>query len=236
MMLNATLAKRWTPLIATVRISLALGVLLLVGAATADAEETRSIARASEPEPAPSESGVGPVEGIRVHGQWTIEVRDPDGTLVERREFENALVGSGEAALMNVLGRVWSIGGWRVVFPQAAGSICDDGAGGPFFCYIGENTDPDTNSWTFKTLTVGVSASQPYEVVLNGSLVAQRDGDITTVQTKNLMCEDNAVAPASCPGDPGAIVAHSMTSTTLATPVPVLNGQQVQVNVVISFS
>ena len=31
-------------------------------------------------------------EGIKVHGHWTIEVRGPDGRLVERRQFENALV------------------------------------------------------------------------------------------------------------------------------------------------
>jgi hypothetical protein len=30
-------------------------------------------------------------EGIQVHGDWVIEVHDPDGTLVEKREFENAL-------------------------------------------------------------------------------------------------------------------------------------------------
>src|SRR5437879_3747133 len=32
----------------------------------------------------------GPQEGIQVHGAWTIDVREPDGTLVEHREFENA--------------------------------------------------------------------------------------------------------------------------------------------------
>ena len=37
----------------------------------------------------PAPSG-GPAEGIKVHGHWTIEVRDPDGTLVTHREFEKA--------------------------------------------------------------------------------------------------------------------------------------------------
>jgi len=27
-----------------------------------------------------------------VHGHWTIDVREPDGTLVSHNEFENALV------------------------------------------------------------------------------------------------------------------------------------------------
>src|SRR5438034_4820551 len=38
-------------------------------------------------------------EGIQVHGHWTIEVREPDGTRVSYDEFDNALasppVGNG---------------------------------------------------------------------------------------------------------------------------------------------
>lgn len=34
-------------------------------------------------------------EGIKVHGHWTIEVRDPDGRLAAHREFENSLAPSG---------------------------------------------------------------------------------------------------------------------------------------------
>ncbi len=33
----------------------------------------------------------GQSEGIKVHGHWIIEVRNPDGKVVERREFENSL-------------------------------------------------------------------------------------------------------------------------------------------------
>jgi len=36
-------------------------------------------------------SGNGSHEGITVHGHWTIEVRNPDGTLVRHVEFENSL-------------------------------------------------------------------------------------------------------------------------------------------------
>jgi hypothetical protein len=34
----------------------------------------------------------GQSEGIKVHGHWTVEVRNPDGKLVTHREFENSLV------------------------------------------------------------------------------------------------------------------------------------------------
>jgi len=43
----------------------------------------------------------GSHEGIKVHGHWTIEVRDPDGTLVTHREFENALNPSTGASLLS---------------------------------------------------------------------------------------------------------------------------------------
>jgi hypothetical protein len=33
--------------------------------------------------------------GIRIHGHWVIDVRNPDGKLVEHREFENSLVPAG---------------------------------------------------------------------------------------------------------------------------------------------
>ncbi len=231
---NATVVTRWTPVIRTVGVSLALGLLLVLGAASAHAEETQPTTQKPEPQAASTDSTVGPVEGIRVRGHWTIEVRDPDGTLVERREFENALViPAGAALLAQVMARSLSIGGWRVELHLGpAGQICDDGSGNPLQCVIVESTDPSValNNY-FGTLTFAVSVGQ---IELTGSAVAQRNGDIGDVATFNLVC-GGTVAPATCPGDPTGNVTD-LTATTLATPVAVLTGQQVQVNVVISLS
>ncbi len=41
--------------------------------------------------PAGQSAAKGQREGIKVHGHWTIEVRNPDGTVVSQTEFENAL-------------------------------------------------------------------------------------------------------------------------------------------------
>src|SRR6476660_2101480 len=46
-----------------------------------------------------AESSGGPKEGIKVHGHWTIDVRNADGTLATHREFENALQISGAKVL-----------------------------------------------------------------------------------------------------------------------------------------
>jgi hypothetical protein len=38
-------------------------------------------------------------EGIKIHGHWVLQVKNPDGTLGERREFNNSLVTGGNRLL-----------------------------------------------------------------------------------------------------------------------------------------
>jgi hypothetical protein len=45
----------------------------------------------------------GKSEGIKVHGHWVIEIRNPDGSLASRHELENALTTGGQAALARLL-------------------------------------------------------------------------------------------------------------------------------------
>ncbi len=55
-----------------------------------------------------------PNEGVIVHGHWIIEVKNPDGTLIERREFDNALMSDGRELLVKLLARQTSLGGWII--------------------------------------------------------------------------------------------------------------------------
>jgi hypothetical protein len=52
-------------------------------------------------------SAKGAHEGITVHGHWIIDVKNPDGSLTEHREFENDLItgvdGSGQQTLASLL-------------------------------------------------------------------------------------------------------------------------------------
>ena len=57
----------------------------------------RSAAHAEEKELPKPQKPEG--EGVRVHGHWVIDVRNPDGTLVEHRDFQNALTTGGAAGL-----------------------------------------------------------------------------------------------------------------------------------------
>ncbi len=57
--------------------------------AKAKAAKAKPVAAEEEESAAPSKPGS---EGIKVHGHWVLQVKNQDGTLGERREFENSLV------------------------------------------------------------------------------------------------------------------------------------------------
>ena len=57
----------------------------------------------------------GPSEGIQVHGDWTIDIYNPDGTLDEHVEISNALGPNGDAQLINHLACGVTTGGlWEI--------------------------------------------------------------------------------------------------------------------------
>jgi len=45
----------------------------------------------------------GPQEGIKVHGHWTVIVRNADGSVDSRHEFENSINDGGKGLLLNML-------------------------------------------------------------------------------------------------------------------------------------
>jgi hypothetical protein len=101
------------------------------------AGNTSPATQATTPKPA-AELGVsagqaapkGQSEGITVHGRWVIEVKNPDGTVVTHREFENAIVPGGEGYLAALLAGNNSPGGLSILlngansqFPGNPGSV-----------------------------------------------------------------------------------------------------------------
>jgi hypothetical protein len=155
--------------------------------------------------------GGGPTEGIKVHGHWTIEVREPDGTLVSRREFENSLQGAGPTILAELLAKVGTISYWKISMPD---NLCRRGTGAPDWCEVVEPGTPPTGDLKqFPNLTVSISGNG---TLLSGSFTADFDGQITRVAT--------------------AVVTRIFSAATLTAPVPVSAGQVVQVKVIFSFS
>ena len=190
-----------------------------------------------------SSEGGGQKEGIKVHGHWIIEVRNPNGTLVERREFENSLIDGN--MLVTFLSRNGTPGLWRVELAGTNGPCLLAGAQAP--CSAVEATDPSTASNISKSLTLSFIGQKSKVLVLSGSVTAAADGEIDEVLTQLTRC-----GPGLAPGALNSVClntpAQNFTGTDLATPVngqcspntacvvTVVAGQIIQVTVVISFS
>jgi hypothetical protein len=92
-----------------IRVAVILGLVFGL-ICTASAQNTEK----AKPGQAASKPSGGQQEGIKVHGQWTIVVREPDGKEVERREFNNALLDSGKSLLGLLLTRRADAGEWAI--------------------------------------------------------------------------------------------------------------------------
>jgi hypothetical protein len=166
-------------------------------------------------------------EGIKVHGQWLIEVRNPDGTLAQRQEFNNALH-SGGIHLTSLLSRASGMGFWEVAVYDSQQSPCLGGTRFPE-CEIVEPNISFTGTNVFKTLSVSTQGPNNNQLVLQGTATALVDGRISQVYSNF----------GTCPGGTGlcsGVLALPFTSHSLSTPIPVVAGQIIQVRVVISFA
>lgn len=169
--------------------------------------------------------------GIGVSGTWTIDVQEPDGSLVSSTTFHNDLRETGETKLQSLLTSGSVPGNWliRLVGPEFA-NPCNNEFLNPSQCYI---TEPGQQSFDrpsdFGTLEVTTPGNL---VVLNGTAVAARSTDIVSVGTKLGSCLATVTAE-TCDGVQP--LGPDFTFTSLATPVPVESGQTVAVTVEIGF-
>jgi hypothetical protein len=174
-------------------------------------------------------SGVG--EGIEVHGDWVIEVRNADGSLAERREFENTLNATGAHYLTRLLDRSATMGAWAITLYGNPGPCADISPSE--YCVIRETVGGALTGLTGTHFTpLSISNTQnPNELVLQGNFDAPHDGQVEWVQTWACITMPPNLDPGQCNNAGG-----TFTSTQLGTPVNVLTGQQVLVTVRISFS
>ncbi|MGA3074770.1 MAG: hypothetical protein ABSG56_13860 [Bryobacteraceae bacterium] len=194
-------------------------------------------------------------EGIKVHGHWIIDVKNPDGSLAQHRDFENSLQDGGQF-LTGLASGYMVFGGYYIGF---VGNACAPTAlDGSTNCYISQNGAFLSAQCAYYTciggLTVAANittgSSQPYSIVLSGSGVVPLAGTISAVQTLDFYCYSyNGIGyvptganPAACTttglngGPTVGINGGTFTGTTLATPLAVTAGQVLLVTVTISFS
>lgn len=194
--------------------------------------------------PARSESGAAPEPGgqITVHGHWIIEVRDPDGSVADRVEFDNHLEASGARLLARLLrgdmvSGVWNIQLWSVG-DQAQLCFISSANQTPTVCNL---HTPSFTPLPGGTPTLDVqygTAAFDGALMLTGAVVADRTGVVSRVVTQSYGCladvtrddcvDDYARSSRSGPD-------ADFTETTIE-PLQVIAGQEVDVTVVISFS
>lgn len=183
-------------------------------------------------------------EGIKVHGHWAIDVRNPDGTVVTHNEFENALTSDGAETLAEILAGSLPLDPfWQVRLGSnstSPWSPIDGVIQGGVIAFQGDPIPSAPNVSRNLRLCIGAGASctvagVPHpnpplgSFLLGGSIPAQQNGTIDTVVTRegfNLGFTSHSLAPlvnGSCPANTQCVV-------------NVVAGQIIQVTVIISFS
>jgi hypothetical protein len=100
-------------------------------------------------------------EGVTIHGHWTIDVRNPDGKLVEHRDFENSLVTvgalvSGDQLLAGLLAGSLSVGDPAIGFVQ--GTLGSDPS---TYCNIAQPPSSDTTCYGLTTAASTLTSVLP---------------------------------------------------------------------------
>jgi hypothetical protein len=241
--------RRWTFTLAS------LASLLLLfsapgGAKSTSQNSTPGAAKVAAPAPEQTSPAVaaqsrnnGKTEGIKIHGHWVIEVRNPDGTVVTHREFENSLTQSSGAVLLgSTLGRQYSVGTWMLTLTNASNlgpCINTNLSSKPWACYIFEtgttlpSASPNYDSSnSFTTLTFSSGGS----LILTGTAVAGYSGTIDSVQSSNWYCLSSTL-PSACTPSNASAGAWQFTSASLgSSAVSVTVGQTIAVTVTFTFA
>lgn len=186
------------------------------------------------------------IGSIGVRGDWTIVVRDPEGGVTERREFQNSLSNVGVRTLVQLLSREQSFGIWAVHLLGAPDPCLEDtdddgelepGSDDERSCRIIEPLEPTSSEpYYFDNLTLQTLDSDENgnddHILLQGTATVAQDSTISSVQTWVDTCHAT-IAPADCAPFTGNAL---FTGTGLDTPIDVITNQQVAVEVVISFT
>ena len=175
-------------------------------------------------------------EGIKVHGRWAIEVQNPDGTVAEKLEFNNALSG-GQQTLSGLLGVRGAVAGrWAVYFGNSSGGVgpCQGAPNAAFgsFCKIIESaaTNFDGGPAESRDLVVTRTATS---VSLTGTITALVNSTITRVATGLGWC---STGPCDSAGSALFFSDASLGFAGYPAPVTLVAGQIIKVTVTFTFS
>lgn len=177
---------------------------------------------------AQAQQPAGPQQGIKLHGHWVIEIRNPDGTLSSRHEFDNSLIPSGKSLLAAMFGK-YAAERWTIALRNLPGNSPCAGPDGttPAACQITEPGVPARADVT-TNLTLAIPTS-------NGPFptgVVQLSGHAIVTNPAPTSFFDQVLTSLSVRGPANALSA-TLTSHDLPR-ITVTPGQIL--NIVVSFS
>jgi hypothetical protein len=197
---------------------------------------------------------------IKVHGHWLINVRNPDGTLADHREFENSLAinSGGDAFLIGLLAGYYVPGDFGI---EIDGNACHYACGivtspttwpGLDLCEAGDDA-PGHCSATLTYSAVLAPSTGSTSFTMSGSVLAPDTGTLTQVRTLFNACNavngytvgapivapagPSTVPPINCHGTTATALFGYLTVTGAFTPLQITAvGQNIEVTVTITFA
>jgi hypothetical protein len=197
-----------------------------------------------------------PASGIKVHGKWSLTVRDKHGHVVARRRFENALTTTGADALDElILGGVCAyqttcdgeaggvVGGQEVTLDD--GSTAGHGCNAtPFYtpCTLVHLNYKSGDDWIAHGAgsgALGVHLNGT-AITMNGIVVAPASTTITKVESLLKLCRSQSVdyvndSNSDCAAETTYFQWREFTAKNI-TPLAVQPGQVITVSFTLSFS
>ena len=267
-MIQAFLPRSYRIFSAVLVAALCIGVSLTAAAqASAPCGRTRWARRGScaphrrwtsASEEAVQKPAAGINQGMKMHGHWTIDIKNPDGSLAQHHEFENSIQYDGQNYLVGLLSGYATPGAMGIYFTAQSGGTAPCSAAYNFCAIVTSLTTAPAvnlcgNYYCAPGLTITPTFGVGPTLKLAGSITANEAGTIGIVATTMNGCGQTGVAfgayptaistvtPAACytstaaGAGSGSDFVGTMTSTSIS-PISVANGQIIQVTVVLSFS
>lgn len=219
------------------------GLLILLLASAALAQVKTSSPATSEA-PAPSD---GRHEDVKIHGHWTVIVRNADGSTSSHHEFENALVNTGGIGLAQLLAHLANTPSWLVDLTFSGGNP------GERLLIVNSPSASQNNPEILPILNVSVppsgvnagmlvlSATVPGTTSLTyAGKPVNLGGQLTTVSTALIGNANSGVLWGNNGGNMVTFSFRDLTKavppdTTAPSPINLQTGQSLDVTVVLSF-
>jgi hypothetical protein len=185
-------------------------------------------------------------QGIMLHGHWTINVKNPDGTQVQHHEFENQLQYDGTQFLTALLSGYGVAGDYAIYFTNATAQataspttnvVCPAPASTTTstfpYCSIVQNinTQPGIFHCLHYYCVSGLTATPNFgsgtglpNFTLTGSITAPQAGVVVNVYVGMNGCNVASTATPPTPTSPGTITATACEAQTVITYGGTLSG------------